>query len=140
MGFETPSRGRASIEESSEQLQILIPAARTWSATLCVVVSTIMMVFIFVVDTRAPDLFKFLVISYGLFSLWIVLWCIRGRELITIDSTAVTIERQCIIQLSARQYVPAEVKNLRMRERSNAETYFPQWFEMIGLTGGEIWI
>ncbi len=123
--MEQPYSGRAVINESFGEIQILIPSQKNWFAItfLCFWLCAWAFGLVMAGTTMfrgGPALFMGVWITFwtlgGLMAMSIVVWQIAGKEIITAGNGTLTIAKKGVPFLKPKMYMLSEVRNIYAHE------------------------
>lgn len=154
MNIEKPSAGRSKVTNTYDGLQIIIPSKKgafqifmviflcAWMGGWLMSEGTVIKELITGNPSTEARLFlTFWLVAWtvgGIFCTLIIIWNIAGKEIISISSNAIRLERKALNVGSNKLYSIGDVKNIRIHT-GNASPFSWQWsMEFYGIGGGKL--
>lgn len=151
MAVVSPAEPKATIEESSRGLQIVIPARRRWFVAAFLGVwlcgwatGEVMVPTTFFAHNAHADGNLFLAIWFvawtigGGFALYIFFWSLVGHERILLTPSTLSIKRELFGMGRVREYELAHIRDLRVSPSSYNPFDFRSSLQFWGIGGGVI--
>jgi len=127
--MERPYQGNATIEDNFSNLKVTIPARRNgaviafliiWLCGWCLGEFTVLGAITGILkgSTPSPFLSVWLVgwTVGGFFAFNVLIWNLKGKEIITVETDTLTIEKKATLFFKPKSYDLNEVKNIRVDE------------------------
>jgi hypothetical protein len=128
MAVEKPEKGRAQVDEKGIFLQIIIPSKKDiflilflcgWFGFWSIPETDIIKELIQETQRQGFELFPFFWLMGwtvgGVMVLWVIIWFVAGKEIITLSPLTIRIERKAYGVGLSKEYSLSEARNFRIR-------------------------
>jgi hypothetical protein len=147
----SPAKPKATIEESSHGLEIVIPARRNWFITLFLglwlcgwAMGEVMVPATFFAQDADPGAKLFVAVWFvawtlgGGFALYVFFWSLVGRERILLTPSTLSIRRELFGLGRLREYELTHIRDLRASPSTYNPFDFRSGLQFWGIGGGVI--